>query len=114
MNPSNILKELITASLEWEQADLKRFRLLDSKSARQSEIDAANTELVKAIHRLRLASRAMRKLIAAGPKKVPKSINWGAVIKVAAKALGNVASHLDEKPEPIEATVISSKPLLTK
>lgn len=87
MNPSQLLTELVNAVLAWEEADALRARLIDSRSTRPADLQAANVRLVTAIKRLRIVAREVRKLVknpAVGRKK-KMTINWGKVIDTVAK-----------------------------
>lgn len=86
MNPSQLIQELVSAVLAWEEADAKRARLLDSKSAKKTEVDVANHNLVVAIKRLRAVSRELRKVVS-GKSKLRKPINWGKIINAVAKTM---------------------------
>jgi len=96
MDPKVVLRDLVSAVLEWEEADAVRRRVLDSKKATEAEAQAANLRLVKAIGRLRLVAKSVRKLM--GSKVIKKkggSFNWLAALKITAKVL-NAAVN----PEP--------------
>ena len=102
------LTDLVTAVLDWEQADAVRMRLADSKSANPADLKVADQKLIAAIKRLRVVARELRKLTKSPLAKKPKTpIDWGKILDVSAKVVGALKDIKDGKPEPpIRARVI--------
>lgn len=99
LDPKEILKELVSAVLEWEDADAQRTRILDSKRATPDEVRAANTRLVASIRKLRTVAKKVRKLMNGKTlKKKGSSFNWLAALKVTAKALNAVVDVSERNP----------------